>query len=85
VTPRNPLGMQVSDAFRWIGDADLFYDVRDIPPLPASAAATLFDAYRVTRQSAGSRALLSPGVLGRSGGFRPTPVLLWVARDAGQA
>lgn len=85
VTLRNLVGMQVSDALAWIGGAELFYEVRDIPPLPPSDAARLFDAYRVTRQSPEPGSRLSPGVLGKSGGFRPTPVILWVALDAGQA
>jgi len=79
VTVRDLVGMRASDALAWIEDANLFYEVRDIPPLPASDAAHLFDAYRVTRQSPAPGSRLSPGILGKSGGFRPTPVVLWVS------
>jgi hypothetical protein len=76
VTVPSLVGRRVSEALLWIQRAELFYEVREVPPLPPSDARHLFDAYTVARQSPEPGTRLAPGVIERDG-FRPTPIVLW--------
>jgi beta-lactam-binding protein with PASTA domain len=77
VEVRELVGMRASSAVQWLMDAELSWDVRDIPPLPPSDESHLLAAYRVVRQAPSAGTPTSPGVL--DGGYRVTPVVLWVA------
>jgi beta-lactam-binding protein with PASTA domain len=83
VTVSDLVGLSASEALEWVEDADLFFEIRDIPPLLPSDAAGLFDNYRVTAQSPAPGTRLGPGVLPEGGGFLPTPVILTVSPLAG--
>jgi len=69
-------GRTVTAAVTWAGQAGLFWEVRNVPPLPPSGRAHLFDNYVVVRQQPAAGARLRQGVrVGR--GFRPTPLVVY--------
>lgn len=65
-------GLSLSEAISRVPRC-FFWEARDLPPLHASEAAHLFDAYRVVSQRPAPGAKLQPGILGK--GYRPTPVI----------
>jgi hypothetical protein len=74
----NLVGRSASAAIGWVENAELFFEIEDVPPLLPSDAAHLFDAYRVTHQSPAPGTRLGPGVL-QDGTFVLTPMILTVA------
>jgi hypothetical protein len=72
-----------SRVIAWAERRSMFWEIRDAQPLSRSAAAHLFDNYRVVRQDPAPGARLRQGVMVRSGGakgFRPTPITVWVTQ-----
>lgn len=70
----NFVGGPLSDATSWADRKRLLWQV-NLHALPASAAATLFDAYRVTTQTPSPGSSLSQ-IVRSAAGIRPTPLLL---------
>jgi beta-lactam-binding protein with PASTA domain len=65
-------GLSLAEAIRRVPRC-FFWEARDLPPLQASDAPHLLDAYRVVSQQPAPGTKLQPGILGT--GYRPTPVI----------
>ena len=48
---RDLVGWRLSDAIRFAEKAGVFWEVKDVPPLPPTEADDLFDAYFVDTQT----------------------------------
>jgi hypothetical protein len=70
-------GQPPANAVRWATQHDLYWAV-DLPPITASAAPHLLDAYRLLGQQPRPGDMIAQGVT-VGDGFRPTPLTLTVA------
>lgn len=78
------LGKPIRAANRWMA-GKILYLTEHVGPLRAGSAANLYGNYRITAQQPSAGTLLSLGLRrmdpnGYSGGFLPTPLVIWVQR-----